>query len=126
MGFITGGWKSMDSHLPNIKLLELVEMEIRETLDKYEFDGEATPIIQGSALMALEGKNDDIGKNAIAELMAAVDEHIPVGNLPVDGDFYMPIEGVFSIAGRGTVATGRVERGRVRIGDPVEIVGMKV
>ncbi|MEO9467628.1 elongation factor Tu [Parasphingorhabdus sp.] len=107
------------------ELLELVEMEIRELLSSYDFDGDNIPIVSGSALAALEGRDDNIGKEKIMELMAAVDEHIPQPERPVDQDFLMPIEDVFSISGRGTVVTGRVETGVVNVGDEVEIVGIK-
>lgn len=107
------------------ELLELVEMEIRELLSSYDFDGDNIAIVSGSALAALEGRDDNIGKEKILELMAAVDEHIPQPDRPVDQDFLMPIEDVFSISGRGTVVTGRVETGIVNVGDEVEIVGIK-
>ena len=107
------------------ELLELVEMEVRELLSSYDFDGDNIPIIAGSALAALEGRDDNIGKEKVLELMAAVDEHIPQPDRPVDQDFLMPIEDVFSISGRGTVVTGRVETGIVNVGDEVEIVGIK-
>ncbi|MEN3976144.1 elongation factor Tu [Emcibacter sp. SYSU 3D8] len=107
------------------ELLELVELEVRELLSSYDFPGDDIPIITGSALAVLEGKNDEIGKNKILELMAAVDEYIPQPHRPVDLPFLMPIEDVFSISGRGTVVTGRVERGIVKVGEEVEIVGMK-
>lgn len=107
------------------ELLELVEMEIRELLDEYEFPGDDIPIIAGSALAALEGRDDNIGKEKILELMAAVDDYIPLPERAVDGAFLMPVEDVFSISGRGTVATGRVERGIVKVGEEIEIVGIK-
>ena len=108
------------------ELLELVEMEIRELLSAYEFPGDDIPVIQGSALAALEGRDDDqTGASSLKELMAAVDEHIPTPERPIDMPFLMPIEDVFSISGRGTVVTGRVERGQVKIGDEIEIVGIK-
>ncbi|HWI76043.1 MAG TPA: elongation factor Tu [Sphingomicrobium sp.] len=107
------------------ELLELVELEIREELTKREFDGDNIPIITGSALAALEGKNDEIGKEAILKLMAAVDEWIPTPERPLDKPFLMPIEDVFSISGRGTVVTGRVETGVIKVGEEVEIVGIK-
>ncbi|WP_417623097.1 elongation factor Tu [Parasphingorhabdus sp.] len=107
------------------ELLELVEMEIRELLSSYDFDGDNIPIVAGSALAALEGRDDEIGKNKILELMKAVDEYIPQPERPVDQPFLMPIEDVFSISGRGTVVTGRVETGIVNVGDEVEIVGIK-
>ncbi|PHR18385.1 MAG: elongation factor Tu [Sphingopyxis sp.] len=107
------------------ELLELVEMEIRELLSSYDFDGDNIPIVSGSALAALEGRDDEIGKNKILELMKAVDEAIPQPERPVDQAFLMPIEDVFSISGRGTVVTGRVETGIVNVGDECEIVGIK-
>ncbi|QTD55642.1 elongation factor Tu [Parasphingorhabdus cellanae] len=107
------------------ELLELVEMEIRELLSSYDFPGDDIPIVSGSALAALEGRDDNIGKEKILELMKAVDEAIPQPERPVDQDFLMPIEDVFSISGRGTVVTGRVETGIVNVGDEVEIVGIK-
>jgi elongation factor Tu len=105
-------------------LLELVEMEVRELLSSYQFPGDDIPIIQGSALCALEDKNPEIGKEAVLKLMAAVDEFIPTPDRPKDQPFLMPIEDVFSISGRGTVVTGRVERGIVNVGEEVEIVGL--
>jgi len=107
------------------EILELVELEVRELLTAYDFDGDNIPIIKGSALAALEGRDDNIGKESIRELMAAVDEHIPQPERPVDQAFLMPIEDVFSISGRGTVVTGRVETGVVNVGDECEIVGIK-
>ena len=107
------------------EMLELVEMEIKDTLAKYDFPADEIPIIKGSALCALEGKNDEIGKNAILKLMEAVDSYIPQPNRPKDQPFLLPIEDVFSISGRGTVVTGRVERGVIKVGDEVEIVGIK-
>ncbi len=107
------------------ELLELVEMEVRELLSSYEFPGDDIPIIKGSALAALEGREPEIGENSIKELMKAVDEYIPTPDRPVDQPFLLPIEDVFSISGRGTVVTGRVERGVVTVGDELEIVGMK-
>ncbi|QLC23246.1 elongation factor Tu [Parasphingopyxis sp. CP4] len=107
------------------ELLELVELEIRELLSGYEFPGDDIPIIKGSALAALEGRDPEIGENSIRELMAAVDEYIPQPDRPLDKPFLMPIEDVFSISGRGTVVTGRVETGIVNTGDEVEIVGIK-
>ncbi|MEL7729355.1 elongation factor Tu [Citromicrobium bathyomarinum] len=107
------------------EILELVELEVRELLSAYDFDGDNIPIIKGSALAALEGRDDNIGKDSIIELMKAVDEHIPQPDRPVDQAFLMPIEDVFSISGRGTVVTGRVETGIVNVGDEVEIVGIK-
>ena len=107
------------------ELLELVELEIREELSKRDFDGDNIPIIAGSALAALEGRDDNIGKEAILKLMKAVDDWIPQPERPLDKPFLMPIEDVFSISGRGTVVTGRVETGVVKVGEEVEIVGIK-
>ena len=107
------------------EILELVEMEIRELLSKYDFPGDDIPIIRGSALAALEGKDDPIGKEKILELMKAVDDFIPQPDRPVDQPFLMPVEDVFSISGRGTVVTGRVETGIIKVGEEVEIVGIK-
>jgi len=107
------------------ELLDLVEMEVRELLDKYQFPGDDTPIIKGSALKALEGDKSEIGEPAILKLVEAMDNYIPVPERPVDLPFLMPIEDVFSISGRGTVVTGRIERGRVKVGEEVEIVGIK-
>jgi elongation factor Tu len=107
------------------ELLELVEMEVRELLSSYEFPGDDIPIIKGSALAALEGRDPELGKDRIMELMAAVDSYIPQPERPKDQPFLMPIEDVFSISGRGTVVTGRVERGVVKVGEEVEIVGIK-
>ncbi|MDK2761864.1 MAG: elongation factor Tu [Sphingopyxis sp.] len=111
--------------LDDPELLELVELEIREELSKRDFDGDNIPIISGSALAALESRDDNIGKDAILKLMAAVDEWIPQPERPLDKPFLMPIEDVFSISGRGTVVTGRVETGIVKVGEEVEIVGIK-
>jgi elongation factor Tu len=107
------------------ELLDLVEMEVRELLSSYQFPGDDIPIIRGSALMALENKNPELGHDAILKLMAQVDEYIPQPERPIDQPFLMPIEDVFSISGRGTVVTGRVERGVVKVGETVEIVGIK-
>jgi elongation factor Tu len=107
------------------ELLELVELEIREELSKRDFDGDNIPIIAGSALAALEDKNEEQGKQAILKLMDAVDDWIPTPERPLDKPFLMPIEDVFSISGRGTVVTGRVETGIVKVGDEVEIVGIR-
>jgi len=107
------------------ELMELVEMEVRELLDAYGFPGDDTPIIKGSALKALEGDTSEIGSQAIHELMKAVDEFIPTPARPVDKPFLMPIEDVFSISGRGTVVTGRVEQGVIKVGEEIEIVGIK-
>jgi elongation factor Tu len=107
------------------ELLELVEMEVRELLTEYEFPGDDIPIIKGSALAAVEGRDDEIGKNAISELLAAVDDYIPQPERPIDRPFLMPIEDVFSISGRGTVCTGRIETGVINVGDEIEIVGIR-
>ncbi len=107
------------------ELLELVELEVRELLDAYEFPGDDTPIITGSALKALEGDESDIGVPSVLKLVAAMDDYIPVPDRPVDQPYLMPIEDVFSISGRGTVVTGRIERGIVKIGEEIEIVGIK-
>ena len=107
------------------ELLELVEMEVRELLSSYDFPGDDIPIISGSALAALEGRDANIGEEKIRELLAAVDEYIPTPERPKDKPFLMPVEDVFSISGRGTVATGRVEQGVINVGDEVEIVGIK-
>ncbi|MDY0269368.1 elongation factor Tu [Trichloromonas sp.] len=107
------------------ELMELVELELRELLSSYDFPGDDIPIIAGSALAALEGRDDEIGKNKVLELMAAVDSYIPEPERAIDKPFLMPVEDVFSISGRGTVATGRVERGVIKVQEEVEIVGMK-
>ncbi|MEM1138571.1 MAG: elongation factor Tu [Pseudomonadota bacterium] len=107
------------------ELLELVEMEVRELLSSYDFPGDDIPIVSGSALAALEGRDDAIGSEKIAELMSQVDEYIPQPERPIDGAFLMPVEDVFSISGRGTVVTGRVERGIIKVGDEIEIVGIR-
>ncbi|MGC6330255.1 elongation factor Tu [Rhizorhabdus sp. FW153] len=107
------------------EILELVELEVRELLSSYEFPGDDIPVIKGSALCALEGKKPEIGHDAVLELMRAVDEYIPQPERPLDRPFLMPIEDVFSISGRGTVVTGRVETGMVKVGEEVEIVGIK-
>jgi len=107
------------------ELMELVELEVRELLSSYDFPGDDIPIIAGSALAGLEGRDDEIGKDKIMELMAAVDSYIPEPERAVDMAFLMPVEDVFSISGRGTVATGRVERGIIKVGEEIEIVGMK-
>ena len=107
------------------ELLELVEMEVRELLSKYDFPGDDTPIIKGSAKLALEGDQSEIGEAAIMQLAAALDSYIPTPERAVDGAFLMPVEDVFSISGRGTVVTGRVERGIVKVGEEIEIVGIK-
>ena len=106
------------------ELLELVELEVRELLSSYEFPGDDIPIIKGSALAALEESDEKLGKNAVLELMAAVDSYIPTPERPKDRPFLMPIEDVFSISGRGTVVTGRVERGVVKVGEEIEIIGL--
>ncbi len=106
-------------------LLDLVEMEVRELLSSYQFPGDDIPIIRGSALMALEDKSPELGHEAILKLMEAVDTYIPQPERPIDQPFLMPIEDVFSISGRGTVVTGRVERGIVKVGETVEIIGIK-
>ncbi len=111
--------------LDDPELLELVEMEIREELSKRGFDGDNIPIVNGSALAALESRDDNIGKDAILKLMEAVDAWIPQPDRPLDKPFLMPIEDVFSISGRGTVVTGRIETGVVKVGEEVEIVGIK-
>ncbi len=107
------------------ELLELVEMEVRELLDKYEFPGDDTPIVVGSALKALEGEESELGTESVLKLAEALDAYIPEPERAIDGAFLMPVEDVFSISGRGTVATGRVERGIVKVGDDIEIVGIK-
>ena len=107
------------------ELLDLVELEVRELLSIYDFPGDDIPIVRGSALAALESRDDEIGKNMILELMKAVDDYIPQPDRPVDQPFLMPIEDVFSISGRGTVVTGRVEAGVVKVGDEIEIIGVK-
>jgi len=107
------------------ELLELVEMEVRELLDKYDFPGDDTPIIAGSALHAIEGTNEELGAGKIRELMDAVDSYIPTPERDRDKPFLMPVEDVFSISGRGTVVTGRVERGVIKVGEEIEIVGMQ-
>ena len=107
------------------ELLELVELEVRELLSSYEFPGDDIPIVSGSALAALEGKDDNIGKEKILELMKAVDDYIPTPDRPKDQPFLMPIEDVFSISGRGTVVTGRIERGVVNVNEEIEIIGIR-
>jgi elongation factor Tu len=107
------------------ELLELVEMEVRDLLSQYDFPGDDTPIITGSALKALEGDTSEIGAPAIVKLVEAMDEYIPEPQRAIDGDFLMPVEDVFSISGRGTVVTGRVERGIIKTGEEIEIVGLK-
>jgi len=107
------------------ELLELVELEVRELLDRYEFPGDKTPVIVGSALKALEGDEGDLGMGSVMKLVEAMDAYIPVPDRAVDQPFLMPIEDVFTISGRGTVVTGRVDRGKVTVGDEIEIVGIK-
>jgi elongation factor Tu len=107
------------------ELLELVEVEVRELLSKYEFPGDKTPIVIGSALKALEGEDSELGVKSIYKLAEALDSYIPMPKRAVDGPFLMPVEDVFSISGRGTVVTGRVERGIVKVGEELEIVGLK-
>ena len=107
------------------ELLELVELEVRELLSKYDYPGDDIPIVKGSAVAALEDKNKEIGEDAVRELMKAVDDYIPTPERPIDKPFLMPIEDVFSISGRGTVVTGRVERGIVKVGEELEIVGIR-
>jgi elongation factor Tu len=107
------------------ELIDLVEMEIRELLTSYDFPGDTIPIIKGSALAALEGRDDEIGKNSIMELMKAVDESIPQPDRPIDQPFLMPVEDVFSISGRGTVVTGRIEQGQVKVGEEIEVLGIR-
>jgi elongation factor Tu len=107
------------------ELLELVELEVRELLSKYEYPGDDIPIVKGSAVAALEDKSKEIGEDSIRELMKAVDAYIPTPDRPIDKPFLMPIEDVFSISGRGTVVTGRVERGVVKVGEELEIVGIR-
>jgi len=109
----------------DVELLELVEMEVRELLSKYEFPGDDIPIVKGSALKALEGDSSDMGEAAIMQLAEALDSYIPTPERAVDGAFLMPVEDVFSISGRGTVVTGRVERGIIKVGEEIEIVGIK-
>lgn len=106
------------------EMLEIVELEVRELLDSYEYPGETTPIIRGSALMALEDKNPELGRDSILKLMDTIDQYIAQPNRPVDQSFLMPIEDVFSISGRGTVVTGRIEQGSLKVGDEVEILGL--
>ncbi|WP_286780449.1 GTP-binding protein, partial [Sulfitobacter sp. UBA4523] len=107
------------------ELLELVEMEIRELLSSYDYPGDDIPVIPGSALAAMEGRDENIGENSIRKLMEEVDNYIPTPERAVDQPFLMPVEDVFSISGRGTVVTGRVERGVINVGDEIEIVGIR-
>ena len=118
-------WMNKVDMVDDKELLDLVELEVRELLSKYEFPGDKIPIVKGSALAALEGRDEEIGKKAILELMAAVDSYIPQPERPKDRPFLMPIEDVFTISGRGTVVTGRIERGVVKVGEDIEIVGLK-
>ena len=118
-------WLNKVDQVDDEELLELVEMEIRELLSSYDFPGDDTPIVAGSALAAVEKKNPEIGQDKIMELMEYVDNYIPTPERAVDKDFLMPIEDVFSISGRGTVVTGRVERGVIKVNDEVEIVGIR-
>ena len=111
--------------LDDEELLELVEMEVRELLDEYEFPGDDIPVVRGSALLATQGDDGEIGKQAIMKLMEEVDAYIPTPERAVDKPFLMPVEDVFSITGRGTVATGRIERGQIKVGEKIEIVGVK-
>ncbi len=111
--------------LDDPELLELVELEIRELLSKYEFPGDDIPIVKGSALMALEDKNPEMGRESILKLMEEVDKYIPLPERPRDQPFLMPIEDVFSISGRGTVVTGRIERGVIKVGEEIEIIGIR-
>jgi elongation factor Tu len=107
------------------ELLELVEMEVRELLSKYDFPGDDIPIIKGSALKAMEGDTGEMGEGAIMKLAEALDSYIPEPKRALDGAFLMPVEDVFSISGRGTVVTGRIERGVIKVGEEIEIVGLK-
>jgi len=118
-------WLNKVDMVDDKELLDLVELEVRELLSKYEFPGDKIPIVKGSALAALEGRDPEIGAKAILELMQAVDSYIPQPDRPKDKPFLMPIEDVFTISGRGTVVTGRIERGIVKVGDDIEIVGLK-
>jgi elongation factor Tu len=111
--------------IADAELADLVEMEIRELLSKYQYPGDDIPVVKGSALAAVEGKNPDLGEKAIVELMNQVDSYIPTPTRDVDKPFLMPVEDVFSISGRGTVVTGRVERGIVKVGEEIDIIGIK-
>jgi elongation factor Tu len=111
--------------IADAELADLVEMEIRELLSKYQYPGDDIPVVKGSALAAVEGKNPDIGEKAIVELMNQVDAYIPTPARDVDKPFLMPVEDVFSISGRGTVVTGRIERGIVKVGEEIDIIGIK-
>src|SRR3546814_319346 len=116
---------SSDLMVDDAELLDLVELEVRELLSKYDFPGDDIPVVRGSALAALEDSNKELGHDAILKLMAEVDRYIPQPERPKDKPFLMPVEDVFSISGRGTVVTGRIERGVVKVGEEVEIVGLK-
>jgi elongation factor Tu len=118
-------WLNKVDMVDDSELLDLVELEVRELLSKYEFPGDKIPIVKGSALAALEGRDPEVGAKAILELMKAVDSYIPQPDRPKDKPFLMPIEDVFTISGRGTVVTGRIERGVVKVGEDIEIVGLK-
>jgi len=118
-------WMNKIDMVDDPELLDLVEMEIRELLTKYEFPGDEIPVIRGSALAAMEGRDPEIGEERVFELMKAVDEYIPMPVRPLDKPFLMPIEDVFTITGRGTVVTGRVESGIIHVGDKVELVGIR-
>jgi len=118
-------WMNKIDMVDDPELLDLVEMEIRDLLTKYEFPGDEIPIVRGSALAAMEGRDPEIGEQRVLELMKAVDEYIPMPVRPLDKPFLMPIEDVFTITGRGTVVTGRVESGVIHVGDKVELVGMR-
>jgi len=118
-------WMNKIDMVDDPELLDLVEMEIRDLLTKYEFPGDEIPVIRGSALAAMEGRDPEIGEQRVLELMKAVDEYIPLPVRPLDKPFLMPIEDVFTITGRGTVVTGRVESGVIHVGDKVELVGMR-
>jgi elongation factor Tu len=111
--------------IDDVELLELVEMEVRELLDKYGFPGDATPFVKGSAKLALEGDKGELGEQAILQLAEALDSYIPTPERAIDKDFLMPVEDVFSISGRGTVVTGRIERGKIKVGEEIEIVGLR-
>src|SRR2546425_596768 len=137
IGHIDHGKTKLTAHITKIKAakglgqfealdpLDLVELEVRELLSKYEFPGDEIPIVRGSALKALEGDPGELGKGSIDKLMAAIDTAIPEPKREVDKPFLMPVEDVFSISGRGTVATGRIERGKIKVGEEVEIVGIR-
>src|SRR5439155_15412718 len=122
--YIIGFLNKVDM-LDDPELRELVEMEVRDLLKKYEFPGDKIPIIPGSALKALEGDTGPMGEQSIMKLMEALDTYIPTPQRATEKPFLMPVEDVFSIAGRGTVATGRVERGKIKVGEAVEIIGLR-